>query len=828
MLQQLFGAELDFWVRLAISVVVIAVLLGATILVIRRLGGGSGRMTGRGRAGPRLAVVDAISIDPRRRLVLVRRDDVEHLLLTGGTNDVVVEPNITGGYVDTSGLRPALPMERQGRSAAAATPAVAAPDVGASLPLRAEAPALPAAHADALTAAVAAAVALPLDDTIDTDRHRRPVLPREPALAAPAADETGPARREAHAHEMRAGHGAAPQVAAPAITATEEPAPEKPAVAEAPAAAASPRGAAAAILVNLKRHHDRAASLTKTLPNLSGKEREATEAQIRKINRRAEQLAQEAEDAIAAEAADDGAAAEKAAAEKVAAEKAAAEKAAAEKAAAEKATAEKAAAEKAAAEKAAAEKAAAEKAAADKATAEKAAAEKAAAEKAAAEKAAAEKAATEKAAAEKAAAEKAAADKATAEKAAAEKAAAEKAAAEKAAAEKASAEKAAAEKAAAEKAAAEKAAAEKAAAEKAAAEKAAAEKAAAEKAAAEKAAAEKAAAEKAAAEKAAAEKAAAEKAAAEKAAAEKAAAEKAAAEKAAAEKAAAEKAAAEKAAAEKAAAEKAAAEKAAAEKVAAERALQDQIVMDMEAALRDAEVTPRAPAQDPRPTLRPAARLETPETPRTAPAVEPRLKEMAQRLDAALARPIDSRPAEDKLHLSLSDLLEDIEGSVASAARQERQQTSEPQRRLFGTPREPVAAPPERPRAGLFGRRPRLPGTEETGHTAPAPEGTSAQPAPVGESRPRELPRFSRAAGELTPPERPARGYAPVDPMREPTPVRPAREPLFTARRATPAALSAPPVVTPEPKASAEEPDFLDDFDAEMASLLGRTPPRER
>ncbi|WP_238121210.1 MULTISPECIES: flagellar biosynthetic protein FliO [unclassified Xanthobacter] len=798
MLQQLFGAELDFWVRLAISVVVIAVLLGATILVIRRLGGGSGRMTGRGRAGPRLAVVDAISIDPRRRLVLVRRDDVEHLLLTGGTNDVVVEPNITGGYVDTSGLRPALPMERQGRSAAAATPAVAAPDVGASLPLRAEAPALPAAHADALTAAVAAAVALPLDDTIDTDRHRRPVLPREPALAAPAADETGPARREAHAREMRAGHGAAPQVAAPAIAATEKPVPEKPAVAEAPAAAASPRGAAAAILVNLKRHHDRAASLTKTLPNLSGKEREATEAQIRKINRRAEQLAQEAEDAIAAEAADDGVAAEKAAAEKVVAEKAAAEKAAAEKAAAEKAAAEKAAAEKAAAEKAAAEKAAAEKAAAEKAAAEKAAAEKAAAEKAAAEKAAAEKAAAEKAAAEKAAAEKAAAEKAAAEKAAAEKASAEKAAAEKAAAEKAAAEKAAAEKAAAEKAAAEKAAAEKAAAEKAAAEKAAADKATAEKAAAEKAAAEKAAAEKAAAEKASAEKAAAEKAAAEK------------------------------AAAEKAAAEKAAAEKAAAEKVAAERALQDQIVMDMEAALRDAEVTPRAPAQDPRPTLRPAARLETPETPRTAPAVEPRLKEMAQRLDAALARPIDSRPAEDKLHLSLSDLLEDIEGSVASAARQERQQTSEPQRRLFGTPREPVAAPPERPRAGLFGRRPRLPGTEETGHTAPAPEGTSAQPAPVGESRPRELPRFSRAAGELTPPERPARGYAPVDPMREPTPVRPAREPLFTARRATPAALSAPPVVTPEPKASAEEPDFLDDFDAEMASLLGRTPPRER
>jgi flagellar protein FliO/FliZ len=47
----------------------------------------------RGRQ-PRLAVLDAASVDGRRQLVLIRRDNVEHLLLIGGPTDIVVEPNI--------------------------------------------------------------------------------------------------------------------------------------------------------------------------------------------------------------------------------------------------------------------------------------------------------------------------------------------------------------------------------------------------------------------------------------------------------------------------------------------------------------------------------------------------------------------------------------------------------------------------------------------------------------------------------------------------------------------------------------------------------------
>lgn len=93
MLQDLLGAQLDLPVRVAIATIVIAALLGLTVLIVRRLSGsGSGGLLRSRQA--RLAVVDSVAVDPRRRLVLVRRDEVEHLLLVGGTTDIVVEPAI--------------------------------------------------------------------------------------------------------------------------------------------------------------------------------------------------------------------------------------------------------------------------------------------------------------------------------------------------------------------------------------------------------------------------------------------------------------------------------------------------------------------------------------------------------------------------------------------------------------------------------------------------------------------------------------------------------------------------------------------------------------
>lgn len=57
------------------------------------------------RAEKRLAVVEHASLDGRRRLVLVRRDNVEHLIMTGGPVDVVIETGIGETASDRASAR---------------------------------------------------------------------------------------------------------------------------------------------------------------------------------------------------------------------------------------------------------------------------------------------------------------------------------------------------------------------------------------------------------------------------------------------------------------------------------------------------------------------------------------------------------------------------------------------------------------------------------------------------------------------------------------------------------------------------------------------------
>src|SRR5256885_4886850 len=93
-MDSIVGTEGSLLVRFVVAFVIVLALIGITFWLIRRFGGTRvGSATQRGRA-PRLAVIDAAAVDSRRRLVLVRRDNVEHLLLIGGPSDFVVEQNI--------------------------------------------------------------------------------------------------------------------------------------------------------------------------------------------------------------------------------------------------------------------------------------------------------------------------------------------------------------------------------------------------------------------------------------------------------------------------------------------------------------------------------------------------------------------------------------------------------------------------------------------------------------------------------------------------------------------------------------------------------------
>jgi flagellar protein FliO/FliZ len=94
MFETLFGSEMPLAARFFIAFLVVLALIGATAWLVRRFG--ANRLGGAGARGrqPRLAVIDAATVDGRRRLVLIRRDNVEHLLMIGGPTDLVVEPNI--------------------------------------------------------------------------------------------------------------------------------------------------------------------------------------------------------------------------------------------------------------------------------------------------------------------------------------------------------------------------------------------------------------------------------------------------------------------------------------------------------------------------------------------------------------------------------------------------------------------------------------------------------------------------------------------------------------------------------------------------------------
>src|SRR5260370_23860261 len=93
MFDTLFG-EGQYALKMLFAFIVVFGLLALALWLVRRFGGERlANATTRGRQ-PRLAVIDAATVDGRRRLGLIRRDNVEHLLMIGGPTDVVIETHI--------------------------------------------------------------------------------------------------------------------------------------------------------------------------------------------------------------------------------------------------------------------------------------------------------------------------------------------------------------------------------------------------------------------------------------------------------------------------------------------------------------------------------------------------------------------------------------------------------------------------------------------------------------------------------------------------------------------------------------------------------------
>ncbi len=86
--------DLENYLRFLAALILVVALIGGVAWVVRRLGLGGRLPSLGGRAARRLSLVEYMALDPKTRLVLVRRDDTEHLLLLGAAGPVVVERGI--------------------------------------------------------------------------------------------------------------------------------------------------------------------------------------------------------------------------------------------------------------------------------------------------------------------------------------------------------------------------------------------------------------------------------------------------------------------------------------------------------------------------------------------------------------------------------------------------------------------------------------------------------------------------------------------------------------------------------------------------------------
>lgn len=82
-------------------------LIGVLALGARRFGMTPKITRKVGQRGSRLSIVDMIPVDGKRRLLLIRRDGVEHLVMLGPTSETVIERDIDAGSSTTAESSPA-------------------------------------------------------------------------------------------------------------------------------------------------------------------------------------------------------------------------------------------------------------------------------------------------------------------------------------------------------------------------------------------------------------------------------------------------------------------------------------------------------------------------------------------------------------------------------------------------------------------------------------------------------------------------------------------------------------------------------------------------
>jgi flagellar protein FliO/FliZ len=109
--EELLGETGGTIAQFALSLVVVVALIFLVAWVVKRFGGSRFGAHHGGEA--ELQVVDTLSIDPKRKLVLVRHGKLEHLLLIGGGSDEVIERSMVGGIPLSARMQASKAHEKQ-------------------------------------------------------------------------------------------------------------------------------------------------------------------------------------------------------------------------------------------------------------------------------------------------------------------------------------------------------------------------------------------------------------------------------------------------------------------------------------------------------------------------------------------------------------------------------------------------------------------------------------------------------------------------------------------------------------------------------------------
>ena len=88
------------YLRFFLALVFVLGLIGILAVLARRTGLGFPITAIKSVQSRRLSVVEVTALDGRRRMVLIRRDNIEHLLLISPSSEMLIETNIAANPVD--------------------------------------------------------------------------------------------------------------------------------------------------------------------------------------------------------------------------------------------------------------------------------------------------------------------------------------------------------------------------------------------------------------------------------------------------------------------------------------------------------------------------------------------------------------------------------------------------------------------------------------------------------------------------------------------------------------------------------------------------------